>query len=66
MKELTVGSDYSGVFGLDGATKKMIFLGGSKWRAVNGDRTSEMDSEKTTQAAIEYINRPTTTMGSPS
>lgn len=64
MKELTAGADYSGVFGLDGVTKQMIFLGANKWRGVNGDKTVEMDSEKTTRSAVEHINRPTTTMGS--
>ncbi|MDQ6960702.1 MAG: hypothetical protein Q9M27_06675 [Mariprofundaceae bacterium] len=63
-KNLVVGDNYGGCFGLDtNSGKQLIYLGGITWRAINGDKSLEKDSEATTTKALEYINRPSIMMG---
>ena len=63
-KELTVGTDYASIFGLDPTKKQhLIYQGGNKWLMKDGERVRETDSEKTTQNALAYINQPTVNMG---
>jgi len=64
MKTLEIGKNYGACFGLDADKgEKMIYLGGNKWRGENGGKSLEIESEKTTKSALEYINRPSVTMG---
>ena len=64
-KELEIGKDYYSIFGQDQSGKKqMIYNGGISWTAKDGDRTMTMDSQKQTDSALEYINRPSVNMGS--
>jgi hypothetical protein len=59
MKNLEIGKNYGGIFGLNADSgKKMIYNGGDRWTAVKGEQSQTMDSAKTTAAALEYINRP--------
>ena len=59
MKELTIGDNYGSIFGLDAAKcQKMIYLGGSKWRAEKPGLAKEMDSPDTSAKALAYINGP--------
>mgnify|MGYP006943672271 CR=1 FL=1 len=61
MKNLEIGKNYGEIFGLTG-NRQMIFNGGISWTAKEGEREMTMDSQKTTDNAIEYINRPSHTM----
>ena len=62
-KELEINKDYGDIFGLAKEKQQaLIFLGDNKWVAVEGDRKQEMESEKTTKNALEYINRPAINM----
>lgn len=62
-KQLTIGQDYGSIFGLPSGNK-MIFMGGNKWRAESADgRVHEADSAKTTENALEYVNRPSVSVG---
>lgn len=65
MKSLEIGKDYGSIFGIDAKTgKQMIYLGGNTWKAVMpGKGEMVKESESTTKTAIEYINRPSHTMG---
>lgn len=59
MKNLEIGKNYGEIFGLDEQKgKKMIYNGEISWTAIDGDKQMTMDSQKTTDNAIEYINRP--------
>jgi hypothetical protein len=63
-KELVVGKNYYSIFGNDTTgTKKLIYNGGISWTAIDGDRQMTMDSQKQTDAAIEYINQPSYRVG---
>lgn len=66
MKTLEIGKDYGSIFGIDSKTgKKVIYMGGNTWKAVMpGKGEMVKESEGTTKNAIEYINRPSYTMGS--
>ena len=65
MKDLTIGKDYACIMGLDpdGKGQHMIYMGGNKWLAQQPGSEREIESEKTTQNAIEYINRPSVSVG---
>jgi hypothetical protein len=56
-RTLEVGHNYAEVFGLDIKKQAMIYNGGISWTAKEGDREMTMDSQKTTDNALEYINR---------
>jgi len=56
-RELIVGKNYGGIFGLP-EDKKMIYNGGISWTAVDGEREMMVDSQKTTDNALKYINQP--------
>jgi hypothetical protein len=63
-KELVVGKDYYQIFGADETGKKqMIYNGGISWTAIDGERKMVMDSQKQTDSAVKYINRPSYGMG---
>lgn len=58
MSTLKIGDNYGSIFGLKKEGQQMIYLGGNTWKAVcpvNGEKVVE--SEKTTVAAIEYMNK---------
>jgi hypothetical protein len=58
-KELVVGKDYYSIFGTDETgNKKMIYNGGISWTAIDGERQMTKDCQRTTDKALEYINRP--------
>ena len=62
-KELTVGKNYGGIFGLPD-NKQMVYNGGISWTAIDGtQKPMTMDSQKTTDNALEYINRPSYKVG---
>lgn len=61
-KELTKGENYGSIFGLTG-DNKMIYNGGISWTAIKTGKEMTMDSQATTNKAIEYINRAVTNMG---
>ena len=67
MKTLVVGENYSTIFGLNAEGQKMIYNGGISWTAcqiVNGESKSmTMDSQKTTDSALDYINKQPINMG---
>jgi len=65
-KELEIGRNYWTVFG-DNNGNQMLYLGGVKFRAVNGTTGAmkEIDSQDTYDKVSEYINRPTVQMGMP-
>jgi hypothetical protein len=64
MKQLVVGKDYGCIFGLsENSGKKIIYNGGISWTAIDGERTMTKDSQKTTDNALEYINRPSYHVG---
>ena len=57
-KQLKIGKDYYEIFGdSENGKKKMIYNGGISWTAKDGDREMTMDSQQTTDNALEYINR---------
>lgn len=57
-KELEIGKDYSGIFGLDSDKNQlMIYLGNNEWLGCNGKKELKMISIEQTQNALEYINR---------
>ena len=63
-KQLEIDKNYAAIFGLDpDKGQKMIFLGGIRWEAGEGERTQQVESQKTTDNAIDYINRPSIHMG---
>ena len=63
MTQLTIGDNYGSIFGLDSTKgQKMIYLGGSKWRAEKPGITKEMDSPDTVAKALAYINTPSVHM----
>ena len=56
-KELKIGKNYGEIFGLDEKSgKKMIYNGGISWTAIDGEKQMTMDSQKTTDNALKYIN----------
>jgi hypothetical protein len=58
-KQLEVGKNYYDIFGSDTTGKKqLIYNGGISWTAIDGNRKMTMDSQKQTNSALEYINRP--------
>ena len=62
-EDLKVGVDYGSIFGLEKNKKQqLIYKGGDKWLAINGDKEKEMVSSDTTKKAIAYINKPTINM----
>ena len=67
--ELTIGENYWTVFGdaaAPGQTpNQMIYLGGIKFRAVNGrtGQIREMDSQDTYNKVKAYISTPNIKMG---
>ena len=67
VKQLVIGNDYYGIFAGQNTdskgSKKMIYNGGISWTAKDGNREMTMDSQKTTDAALEYINRPSYKVG---
>jgi hypothetical protein len=64
-KQLIVGTDYGSVFGFTANSgKQMIYLGADLWQAVKDDKTMQSVSPATTAKVLEYINRPTVSMGS--
>jgi hypothetical protein len=64
MTKLIIGKDYYQIFGSNEPGKKqMIYNGGISWTAKDGDKEMTMDSQKQTDNALEYINRPSVTMG---
>lgn len=64
MKELIVGKDYYDIFGSDqSGNKKLIYNGGISWTAKNGEQIMTVESQKQTDAALEYINRASINMG---
>jgi len=61
---LIIGDDYAAIFGLDpDKGQHLIYKGGNKWLAQQPGSEREMESEKTTQSALEYVNRPSIHMG---
>jgi hypothetical protein len=63
-KQLEIGKNYYSIFNANGSdTKKMIYNGGISWTAIDGDKQMTMDSQKTTDNAFEYINRPSYKIG---
>ncbi|HCT30303.1 MAG TPA: hypothetical protein DIW31_06135 [Bacteroidales bacterium] len=66
-KSLVIGKDYYGIFtgnNIDTkGDKEMIYNGGISWTAKTGGKEMTMDSQKTTDAALEYINRPSYKVG---
>ena len=62
-KTLEVGKNYADIFGLSDG-KEMIYNGGVSWTAKDGDRQMTMDSQETTNNAIDYVNKPSKSMGS--
>lgn len=67
MKTLDTGKDYAFAFqGIDPEKgHQMIYLGGDAWKGVHPEKGEKtMESQKMTAAAMEYINRPNSTMGS--
>lgn len=64
MKTLEIGKNYGSVFGLNAEKgQKAIYLGGNLWRAEKPGASAERESEDMTEAALEYINRPSVFMG---
>jgi hypothetical protein len=66
IKYLEIGVNYASIFGLDAdKANKMIYNGGMSWTAINGltNASKTLDSQKTTECAINYINRPSISMG---
>ena len=60
-KSLVIGKDYYGIFAANNidakGDKKMIYNGGISWTAKANGKEMTMDSQKTTDSALEYINR---------
>jgi len=61
VRQLVIGKDYYGIFAGNNidtkGDKEMIYNGGISWTAKAGGKEMTMDSQKTTDAALEYINR---------
>ena len=62
-KELVIGKNYGEVFGLASDKGQMIYEGGIKWMAVQGERKMSKECQKTTDKVVEYINRPSYKVG---
>lgn len=65
MKELEIGKDYSGIFGIDKSKGgKAIYRGGDNWEMTNYEgSTQTFTNPKATEIAIKYINQPSISMG---
>jgi len=67
MKTLNINEDYASIFGLNNPGQKMIYNGGISWTAeqiVNGEtKRMTMDSQITTDRALDYINKQPINMG---
>jgi hypothetical protein len=56
-KSLEIGTNYAGIFNLP-ANCKMIYNGANSWTGVKPDGSEKtMESQKQTDAALEYLNR---------
>jgi len=63
-KELIIDTDYGFVFGLDPDNgQQLIYLGGVKFKIVNGTMEKTVESADSVRKATEYINRSTVHMG---
>lgn len=62
-KELVIGKNYGEIFGLDPQKGQMIYEGGIKWTAVQGERKMTKECQKTTDKVIAYINQPSYRVG---
>lgn len=65
MKTLEIGKNYGEVFGLNPADgNKLIYLGGTLFEGYKGEKTMQVNSQKTLDQVLAYINRPSVSMGS--
>ena len=56
-KSLEIGTNYAGIFNLP-ANCKMIYNGANSWTGVKPDGSEKtIESQKQTDAALEYLNR---------
>lgn len=63
-KQLEMNKDYAVIFGLNADNgQHMIYLGGIKWEMRDGDRIQQVESQKITDNALNYVNRPSISMG---
>lgn len=63
-KMLKIGTNYGPCFGVTKADGTMIYNGGDTWTMSNTQgQTQTVDDPTITAGALEYINRPTITMG---
>ena len=62
-KQPEAGKNYADVFGIP-APNQMVYNGGISWTGINKDGVSStMESQKMTDGAMEYINRPSVHVG---